>query len=269
MYDQGTSDGYGALAGFGGPALEAQNAPVVRYQDLHRSHAPASAGAPEVAYGDVMAAPEGVYGDVAVANGPVVEQVPGYGGMSSSRPLYGSGYGAADDLPLVRGTGVRGPNVDKIQGALVVLDLLPAAKATGTYDNDTAEAVKTVQSQKGLPATGDADKQTFDTIVDAADKKRKAAAPARGAKAEKSQRDYLSVLEDLGRGAAAGLAREAGVSRFESSGKATTPVSGGEKRQVEEKSDWQTYAIWGGAAVAGIGVAYLLYRSYSKSGKGA
>jgi hypothetical protein len=38
---------YGSI--FAGPALEHDNTPVVRYQDLHRTHAPASAGVPEIA----------------------------------------------------------------------------------------------------------------------------------------------------------------------------------------------------------------------------
>jgi len=182
--DFGTNDGYGGLAGFGGPALDSSDAPVLRYQDLHRFHAPASAGAPEVDYGDVMSTPEtGVYGDVAVVGDAGAQQVPGYGGMSSSRPLYGGGYGEA----------------------------------------------------------------------------------GKSAKAQKSQRDYLSVLEDVGQGVTSALAREAGVSRFESSGKSTTPVvRGGGTKQTEEKSEWQTYAIWGGATLLGVGAAYFLYRAYSK-----
>lgn len=43
----GDAGAYGGLAGFNGPALDASNAPVVRYQDLMRTSAPASAGAPE------------------------------------------------------------------------------------------------------------------------------------------------------------------------------------------------------------------------------
>lgn len=191
MDEYGTNDSYGALAGFSGPALEADNTPVVRYQDLHRSHAPASAGAPEMGFGDVvMSAPEtGVYGDVAISDGPVLPQ--NYGNLSSSRPLYGGGYGA---------------------------DASSAANAT---------------------------------------------------KAEqKSQRDS-SLLADVGRGLASGFAREAGVSRFEDSGKATAPVAQDARRdQQSEKPAWQTYAIWGGATLLGVGAAYLLYRSYSKS-KGA
>lgn len=189
MDEYGTNDSYGALAGFSGPALEADNTPVVRYQDLHRSHAPASAGAPEMGFGDVaMSAPEtGVYGDVAISDGPVLSQ--NYGSMSSSRPLYGD-----------------------------------AASA-----NAAANTTKTEQ---------------------------------------KTQRDS-SFLADVGRGLASGFAREAGVSRFEDSGKATAPVGQGIRRdQQSEKPEWQTYAIWGGATLLGVGAAYLLYRSYSKS-KGA
>lgn len=210
MDDYGTNDGYGGLAGFGGPALESSDAPVLRYQDLHRFHAPASAGAPEVGYGDVMSTPEtGVYGDVAVVNGAGEQQVPGYGSMSSSRPLYGGGYG--EETP-------------------------PAAAPAATTAAPTAPTT---------PAVG--------------------ASASKGAKAQKSQRDYLSVLEDLGQGVTSALAREAGVSRFESSGKATTPVvKGGGTKQTEEKSEWQTYAIWGGATLLGVGAAYFLYRAYSK-----
>lgn len=191
MDEYGTSDSYGALAGFGGPALEAENTPVVRYQDLHRSHAPASAGAPEMGFGDVaMSTPEtGVYGDVVVADGPVLSQ--NYGSMSSSRPLYGYATSA-----------------------------------------DTAAAANASKTE------------------------------------QKTQRDS-SFLADVGRGLASGLAREAGVSRFEDSGKATAPVAQGTRRdQQVEKPEWQTYAIWGGATLLGVGAAYLLYRSYNKS-KGA
>lgn len=216
MDDYGTNDGYGGLAGFGGPALESSDAPVLRYQDLHRFHAPASAGAPEVGYGDVMSTPEtGVYGDVAVVNGAGEQQVPGYGSMSSSRPLYGGGYGEE-----------------------------PATAAAATAPAGTTAA----PTAPTAPAAG--------------------ASASKGAKAQKSQRDFdLSFLEELGRGAVTGLSREAGVSRFESSGKATTPVvKGGGTKQTEEKSEWQTYAIWGGATLLGVGAAYFLYRAYSKKG---
>jgi hypothetical protein len=187
-----TNDGYGGLAGFGGPALEGQNAPVVRYQDLHRSHAPASAGAPETGFGDVaMSAPEtGVYGDVAVVEG-AQQAAPTYGGMGAMRPLYGDAAATAN-----------------------------TAAATN--------ATKTEQ---------------------------------------KTQRDS-SLLADVGRGLASGFARETGVSRFEDSGKSTAPIAQGTRRDRSEKPEWQTYAIWGGATVLGVGAAYLLYRSYSKA-KGA
>ena len=85
-----------------------------------------------------------------------------------------------------------------------------------------------------------------------------------------SQRDVLTALEEFGIGLAEGAAREAGVSRFKDSGKSTQPVSTGKtSQQKEDSSNWQTYAIWGGAALLGVGAAYFLYRSYSKSAKGA
>jgi hypothetical protein len=43
----GDAGAYGGLAGFSGPALDGESAPVVRYQDLMRTSAPASAGVPE------------------------------------------------------------------------------------------------------------------------------------------------------------------------------------------------------------------------------
>jgi len=43
----GDAGAYGGLAGFSGPALDGGSAPVVRYQDLMRTSAPASAGVPE------------------------------------------------------------------------------------------------------------------------------------------------------------------------------------------------------------------------------
>jgi hypothetical protein len=210
--EYGTSDGYGGLAGFGGPALEAANAPVVRYQDLHRSHAPASAGAPAVGYGDVMSTPEtGVYGDVAVANGPVVEQVPGYG-MAATRPLYSSAYGAS---------GASAPAAPGSSAA-------PATKAAAPEEPE----------EKGVSWW-----------------QRAAAA---GSKA----------VQETGKGLIRGTAKQVGVSRFEESGMASKPVMDDVKKG-DERPEWQTYAIWGGATVVGVGVAYLLYRAYSKSEKGA
>ena len=58
------------------------------------------------------------------------------------------------------------------------------------------------------------------------------------------------------------------MSRFEDSGKSTAPIAQGTRRDRSEKPEWQTYAIWGGATLLGVGAAYLLYRSYSKA-KGA
>lgn len=54
---------YGSI--FAGPALEHDNTPVVRYQDLHRTHAPASAGVPEISdLGSAHADADSVVGNV-------------------------------------------------------------------------------------------------------------------------------------------------------------------------------------------------------------
>ena len=266
MDEYGTSDGYGGLAGFGGPALDTENAPVVRYQDLHRTHAPASAGAPSVGFGDVaMSMSEGA-------------DVPAYGGMHSDRPLYGGGYGAPDDFPLVVGS--SGPKVTQIQEALVYLDYLKPGSVTGTYDRATGLAVKALLTAGKAPVpTEEVDEPTFRAITSTADAKKKAATTsATGVKAgtstgtqtkKTSQRDVVTFLEEFGIGLAEGAAREAGVSRFKDSGKSTQVVSTGKGKQQEDSSNWQTYAIWGGAALLGVGAAYFLYRSYSKSAKGA
>lgn len=283
MDEYGTSDGYGGLAGFGGPALEAANAPVVRYQDLHRSHAPASAGAPAVGYGDVMSTPEtGVYGDVAIASGPLVEQVPGYG-MTSTRPLYGGGYGAGE---YGRSSGSLEKNdtaVGDAQRALYFLNLISVDDLTNKYDTATKNAVRVFKKNNSLPDDTSLDQKTFDKLMAEAKKRRSDFGPAytpepssqrerEEAEEEESDSWWKRTASSVGKaaggftkGVARGTAKGAGVSIFEESGRDTKPVS--DVKKDEERPAWQTYAIWGGATVAGVGIAYLLYRSFSKSEK--
>lgn len=276
MDEYGTSDGYGGLAGFGGPALEAANAPVVRYQDLHRSHAPASAGAPAVGYGDVMSTPEtGVYGDVAIASGPVVEQVPGYG-MTSTRPLYGGGYGAGE---YGRGGSLSDnpAKVRDVQRALYILG--ETLETNGKYNRETKRLVQAFKVKKELGNDDALDQLTYDALVAAATERVPAFKPEPSSQREREEaeeeesdswwkRTASSVGKAAGgftKGVARGTAKGAGVSLFEESGKDTKPVS--DVKKDEERPAWQTYAIWGGATVAGVGIAYLLYRSFSKSEK--
>jgi len=279
--EYGTSDGYGGLAGFGGPALQAADAPVVRYQDLHRSHAPASAGAPSVGFGDVaMSPPDGMYGDVALVEG-AQQAAPTYGGMGAMRPLYGGEYGAAgnDDFPLMIGS--KGSKVKRLGNALSDI----AAKSTDVFaveavrdnkefTNYTAMSVWSFLNKKN-PTTEPAgtfsgvtvDSTLYDRILKAAEEtKASSSSDDDDSFVERTLRALSSGVQEAGKGVARGAARHVGVSRFEESGMDTKPVSKDTDKK-EERPEWQTYAIWGGAAVAGVSLAYLLYRAYSKSEK--
>ena len=90
-------DNYGDLAGFANfaGANDTSEAPVVRYQDLHRTHAPASAGL--AVYGSHPAPPPEFGADPMVDE----ENLDGYGDVAYGDVAYGDvAYGQAGVQPL-------------------------------------------------------------------------------------------------------------------------------------------------------------------------
>ena len=73
-------------------------------------------------------------------------------------------------LPTDIGLGYSGVGIDLLQYFLSVIALFnssfPQVQITGVFDEVTEEAVKELQSNNGLPATGRVDKVTWDLIYD-------------------------------------------------------------------------------------------------------
>lgn len=61
--------------------------------------------------------------------------------------------------------GSTGDDVKKLQARLIQLDWMIEGTVTGTYDQETAEAVEGFQSKRGIPSTGEVDQATWDRLV--------------------------------------------------------------------------------------------------------
>jgi hypothetical protein len=218
-----------------------------------------------------MSPPDGMYGDVALVEG-AQQAAPTYGGMGAMRPLYGGEYGGDDDFPLKVGS--KGGRVKKLNNALLALGMANTKisdseeaytqyTAGGTWSFLTYGNVKGLPSPSADAATQETDKKTYEAVLDAAKGKQ---SDDDDSFVDRTLRALSSGVQQAGKGVARGAARHVGVSRFEESGMDAKPVSKDTDKK-EERPEWQTYAIWGGAAVAGVSLAYLLYRAYSKSEK--
>lgn len=129
---------YGNVAGFAGfaGAGEAEDAPVVRYQDLHRSHAPASAGAVEV-YGNVPTPPPEFAGDdmedageyAGVKPLPIPTDIPAYG-----KALLSKEEAASAGKSLLEAFSTAGGFVPSTQSAPAQTVSKPAEDTEGGID---------------------------------------------------------------------------------------------------------------------------------------
>ena len=276
MYE--SNNGYGGLAGFSGPALgDGSSVEVVRFQDLHRRHAPASAGLPEVGnfaapsaseaplhFGDVMAAPD--FGGFAFGT------VPSYGAFGYAGPSY-------EDLKsyptLSSGSGDTA-KVKALQDALVAKGLMSQSDLQGSgygkFGPKTEKAVETANSRATAGAVSDATVRLYTWAylygVEAPASKTEAKTEApvaetttnkqsqrqQAEKAEKAEKNEW--LRDLATGLLTGV-----KDQQKTVAEQRQQVS--DVKPQEEENKALTYALWAGGALLGIGAIVLLVKAVS------
>ena len=266
-------DNYGDLAGFANfaGANDTSEAPVVRYQDLHRTHAPASAGlavygshpAPPPEFGaDPMVDEENLdgYGDVAygdVAYGqpgvqplPVPTRLPAYAGA------YGYGAPTADEIVTtypVLAIDDTGDKVKELQQLLINRGFLAPKKsngkssADGKFGEKTETALKSFQGANGLPQMGATSADTWLALYGLSKpttKTSRTEAEASG----KSDSAFWRALQ-----ASSGLV----------TGREDTQAANLPSDTPDEKAgpDWGKIALWSGVAIGGIALTYVIVRA--------
>ena len=288
---------YGNLAGFMGfaGAGDASPTPVVRYQDLHRTHSPASAGALAVyenpnasmrqgdfeenldGYGDVA------YGDVAYGEAhaappefagvqplPIPTHVAAYAGPS--------GYGAypapkasptatdLEDYPELEYD--LDPSDDikayvfAAQSRLIGLGYLPAKKSNGGTNADgffgetTQGAVKAFQKKKGISQTGTVG---YDTWLALYGKSRPSTTTSGADK--KTSRESAEAAEQKGSAFWEQLMYSAGVASAKDAKKAASADTFVPSPESASGPDWQKIALWSGVAVGGILLTVVIVKA--------
>lgn len=244
------NNGYGGLAGFSGPALGGSGpVEVVRFQDLHRRHAPASAGLPQYG-GGAEAQPD--FGDV-LATPPDF----GNGGM----PSYGvaSPFVTVQDGSFKYTVGTRAPYV-------VTIITAPQGNRTGVVSPDNTRAYEAILrlARERFPSEYEQAPQE-DGAAFVTERLRAAAATQttsreRAVTAEESdwtQSSAAQKAKDLVSGLLQGYktvqGREADLAKQQ--------VSGDVKTGEESKA--LTYALYAGGALLGIGAIVLLVKAVS------
>jgi hypothetical protein len=232
---------YGSI--YAGPALSQDDTPVVRYQDLHRRHAPASAGTPE--FGTLVVEEPQLpvaFGDVAMSEdfgGVAFGEVPSYGATDSKDVFT---FTDPDNAAYrYRVTWSANP---------IRIEMLasPSGK-TGEVERGTKAYTAILDKAVELDsASWKPDSGASQTAAKPASKS-----------AEKEGDSFWDKLSDTL--ASAGEAAGEGVSRsvrkrgrgaFAPSGRDERPVSNTEK--PPEESNVGKYALWGALGLAGVGL---------------
>ena len=262
----GDAGSYGGLAGFGGPALGGVDAPVVRYQDLMRTSAPASAGVPE--FGRIVQ-------DGAQGFGAEPLPLPVLGGYAGN---YGAGYTlrARPTLEEVAtyptlAKGDAGDRVKELQQLLVNKTFLTEAafgegrRYFGTFGPKTEEVLKDNVSSSmmlgGYDAAaarnGRADSEVFAFLWDIPKQtEREQAEQAEREQAEKKGGKKKSAWEQ----ALIGAGKRSG---FITSGKEEAPKEEVSKDGDQTGTDWGKIALIGGGVLVGITSIVLITRALS------
>jgi hypothetical protein len=232
----GDAGSYGGLAGFSGPALGSATAPVVRYQDLMRTSAPASAGVPEF--------------------GRIVQDEPqGFGAeplpMPTEQMMLGS-YGAPMAFKDTDGryeytidpsTDPYAVVITKAPSGTVPRSVTPESNKTA-YDSIVTQAKKyNPYWFANSPTTTGTEQKT----------EREAAVEAEKAEAEKKGKKK-SALEEI----AIGAAKRAG---FITSGKEEEPKKEVSKDDDQTGTDWGKIVLIGGGVLVGITSIVLITRA--------
>lgn len=255
------NNGYGGLAGFSGPALGGSGpVEVVRFQDLHRRHAPASAGLPQF--------------------GGVAEAQPDFGDVLATPPDFGNGgmpsYGAAPtsvtfkDNSFEYTVGTRAPYV-------VTIIKAPPGNARGVVDpaqkSAPYQAILRLALQKFPSEFEQARQEDGAAYVAERSPAAEALAPTvsyvappkttpttEREKAEQNDWTKSSAAQkgkDLVSGILEGYksvrGREADIAKQQASGDVKTG----------EESKALTYALWAGGALLGIGAIVLIVKAVS------
>ena len=251
MYEN--NDGYGGLAGFSGPAMgDGSPVEVVRFQDLHRRHAPASAGLPEVGnfaappaseapmhFGDVMAAPD--FGGFAFGT------VPSYGGAD-----YGREVTVKDGNYEYKVETTATPykvTITKSPSGGTPRDVPASNKAA--YDSIVAKA-REQYPYDFLPNAPAATAKTEALVAETTTAKE-----SQRQQAEKADKvDWAAGLRDLTSGILVGV-------RDQQKSLAEQRQQVSDVKPPEEENKALTYALWAGGALLGIGAIVLLVKAVS------
>lgn len=272
------TDGYGGLAGFSGPALgDGSPVEVVRFQDLHRMHAPASAGLPE--FGAVEQPPP----VQPPADAPMeyagfaFGEVPSYGAFGYAGPSY-------EDLksyPELSKGSSNTAKVKELQDALVAKGIMSAADLKGgygTFGDKTKAAVETANVRASAGAVSDGTVRLFTwaylfnvsapaaatpSPAPATEREKAEAASKEAEKAVKKEADSLfsrEGLTDLFKGIGAGVSTTVESKREFERQKISLA---NENKPPEEGNKALTYALWAGGALLGIGAVILIVKAVS------
>lgn len=227
----GDAGAYGGLAGFSGPALDGGSAPVVRYQDLMRTSAPASAGVPE--FGRLVNdAPEG-FG---------AEPLP----MPVEQAMMGS-YGAPMSFPDTDGQYAY--TIDpSTQPYTVVITKAPAGAKTGPVPAGTRAHDAIVEQAKAY------NPYWFTSVSSRPSTERETAVRAEQVENNNIAAKVSSVASDI----LTGIGRRGG---YIPSGRDEAPKQEVSKDGSQTGTDWGKVALIGGGVLVGVTSLVLITRA--------
>ena len=249
------NNGYGGLAGFSGPALGGSGpVEVVRFQDLHRRHAPASAGLPQF--------------------GGVAEAQPDFGDVLAAPPDFGNGgmpsYGDAPNSVTFRDGSFKYRVTTHDPFEVTILEA-PAGNTKGDVSPSNTKAYEAIvklafdkfETEFRQAASEDAYRLMNEDII--AQQSSSVAAPKTTPTTEREkaeQKDWTqSSAAQKGKDLVSGLLEGYKSVRGREADLAKQQVSGDVKTGEESKA--LTYALWAGGALLGIGAIVLLVKAVS------
>jgi len=251
------TDGYGGLAGFSGPALgDGTPVGVVRFQDLHRRHAPASAGLPEFGAVAETQAEQAPLGEPMEYAGFGFGEVPSYG----AAPLFVTFQDGSFKY--------RVTTHDPFE--VTILDA-PAGNTKGDVSPSNTKAYEAIvklafnkfETEFRQAASEDATRLMNEEI--AAQQSYSVAAPKTTQKTEREkaeQKDWTQSSAAKGaKDFLSGILEAMKSERQHEADLAKQQVSADVK--VPEESKALTYALWAGGALLGIGAIVLLVKAVS------
>ena len=257
------NNGYGGLAGFSGPALGGSGpVEVVRFQDLHRRHAPASAGLPQFGGVAETQAEQAPLGEPMEYAGFGFGEVPSYGAAPTSVTFKDNSFEYT--------VGTRAPYA-------VTIIKAPPGNALGAVDpaqkSAAYQAILRLALQKFPSEFEQARQEDGAAYVAERSPAAEALAPTVSyvatptttpttAREKAEQKDWTkSSAAQKGKDLVSGIlegyksvrGREADIAKQQASGDVKTG----------EESKALTYALWAGGALLGIGAIVLIVKAVS------